>query len=92
MNLDAFDAGVLRAMLRLARRRQTADDGEVAIRVGGASHSVRSAVRRLAEAGLVERLDGGASRLTMTGFALAVALLPTAAGASASARRTPRAA
>jgi predicted transcriptional regulator len=92
MNLDAFDARVLRAMLRLARRRQPADDGEIAVRVGRAPHAVRSALRHLEGAGLVERLEQGASRLTLPGFALAVALLPSAAGASTSARRTPRAA
>jgi Mn-dependent DtxR family transcriptional regulator len=92
MNLDAFDTRVLKAMLRLARRRQSADDGEIAVRVGRSAPAVRSAIRHLEGAGLVERLEHGASRLTMPGFALAVALLPSSAAATTSARRTPRAA
>ena len=92
MNIDPFDVTVLRAMLRLARRRQQADDGEIAVRVGRPPHAVRAAVRRLDELGLVEHRDRYAPRLTMGGLALAVALLPGAARTSRAARRTPRAA
>jgi Mn-dependent DtxR family transcriptional regulator len=72
----SIDILILRAMLRLARRRKAADEGEVAVRVGGAPGSVRAALRRLDARGLVERRHGQAPRLTMAGFAVAVALLP----------------
>jgi Mn-dependent DtxR family transcriptional regulator len=92
MNLDPFDVIVLRAMLRLARKRQEADDGEIAVRVGRPPSIVRAAVRRLDRRGLVERRGASAPRLTMAGFALAVALLPGGPRASKPARRAPRAA
>jgi DNA-binding Lrp family transcriptional regulator len=95
MSLDPFDVMVLRAMLRLARRRQAANDGEIAVRVSRPPSAVRGALRRLAELGLVERRVGDLSptpRLTMSGFALAVALLPGAARPSTASRRAPRAA
>ncbi len=92
MNIDPFDVTVLRAMLRLARRRQTADDGEIAVRVSRPPHAVRAAVRRLGELGLVERRARSAPRLTMGGLALAVALLPSSARSSRPARHTIRAA
>jgi Mn-dependent DtxR family transcriptional regulator len=91
MNSDAIEAKVLRAMLRLARRRQAADDGQIALRVGSPPHTIRTALRRLDAAGLVERQDLGAARLTMAGFALAVAGLPRP-GAARTSQRTPRAA
>src|SRR5579859_7687387 len=54
MSLDPFDAMVLRAMLRLARRRVGANDGEIAVRVGRPPSAVRAALRRLDQRGLVE--------------------------------------
>lgn len=72
----SIDIMVLRAMLRLARRRKAADEGEVALRVGGSRASVRAAFRRLDAGGLVERRLTQPPRLTMAGFAVAVALLP----------------
>jgi hypothetical protein len=92
MNSDQLEAKVLRAMLRLARRRQIADDGAIAVRVGSPPHAVRAVVRELDAAGLAERRSDGSSRLTMAGFALAVAGLPAAATKPRAARRTPRAA
>jgi Mn-dependent DtxR family transcriptional regulator len=92
MSLDPFDVMVLRAMLRLARRRQQADDGEIAVRVSRPPSAVRAAVRRLEPRGLVDRRGASAPRLTMAGFALAVALLPSGGRASKPACRTPRAA
>jgi Mn-dependent DtxR family transcriptional regulator len=92
MSIDTFDVMVLRAMLRLARRRRTADDGEIAVRVCRPPSAVRGAVRRLGEQGLVERQPEGTSRLTMSGFALAVALLPGAARSSRPTQRATRAA
>lgn len=85
----SFDAMVLRAMLRLARRREAADEDAVAVRVGGTRAAVRASVRRLAAGGLVARRRDGLPSLTLTGFALAVALLPPKArraGRPASAR------
>jgi Mn-dependent DtxR family transcriptional regulator len=67
-------------MLRLARSRRAADDGEIALRVGAPSGAVRTAMRRLERAGLVEVQRGGrGGRLTMAGLALALALVPAPA-------------
>jgi Mn-dependent DtxR family transcriptional regulator len=92
MSIDPFDVTVLRAMLRLARRCQDADDGEIAIRVCRPPHAVRAAVRRLDGLGLVEHRARSAPRLTMAGLALAVALLPGAGRTATRTRHTPRAA
>jgi len=84
---------VLRAMLRLARRREAAGDEALAVRVGASPGEVRAALRRLDAAGLVERRDGRPPRLTLSGFAVAVGLLRTPAHPSArSWRRASRAA
>jgi DNA-binding GntR family transcriptional regulator len=71
-----IDTMVLRAMLRVARRREAADEEALAVRVGEPRPGVRAALRRLEAAGLVERRAGRAPRLTMAGFATAVAMLP----------------
>jgi Mn-dependent DtxR family transcriptional regulator len=89
MNLDAM---VLRAMLRLARRRQDAGEAEIALRVGEEPHAIRAALRRLDGLGLVERRPRGAPRLTMGGLALALALLPRGHRAAQPTMRAPRAA
>ena len=67
-----YEIQVLRAMLRLARRRERADVGRIVDRVQGPSTQVREALRRLEAAGLVERRPEG-PRLTLAGFAVAVA-------------------
>jgi DNA-binding GntR family transcriptional regulator len=72
----SIEAAVLRAMLRVARRCEAADEEALAVRVGGEKASVRAALRRLDTAGLVERRTGRAPRLTMAGLAAAVGLLP----------------
>lgn len=89
MNSDAM---VLRAMLRLARRRKAAEDTEIAIRVGKSAASVRASLRRLDAQGLVESRAPGAARLTMAGLALALAMLPKAALPASPALRSTRAA
>jgi Mn-dependent DtxR family transcriptional regulator len=89
MNSDAM---VLRAMLRLARRRQEADDHEIALRVGKSTGSVRAAIRRLDAAGLVESRARRGPRLTMSGLALALAMLPRTPRSAARMLPTPRAA
>jgi DNA-binding GntR family transcriptional regulator len=89
----SIEAMVLRAMLRVARRREAADEEALAVRVGGPPAAVRAALRQLDGLGLVERREGRAPRLTMAGFAVAVGSLPAAAAASrAPARRRSRAA
>jgi Mn-dependent DtxR family transcriptional regulator len=75
----SFDAMVLRAMLRLARRREAADEEALALRVGSTRGAVRAAVRRLGAGGLVQRRAGGSPSLTMAGLAVAIALLPAKA-------------
>jgi DNA-binding Lrp family transcriptional regulator len=90
--MNTTDAKVLRALLRLARRRLAADIEAIVLRVGASPAAVRAALRRLDAQGLLER--GPTIRLTMAGLALAVALLPAAAMAPAQHRtvRTSRAA
>jgi Mn-dependent DtxR family transcriptional regulator len=88
----SIEATVLRAMLRVARRREAADEEALAARVGDPAE-VRDAIRRLDAAGLVERRGRAAPRLTMAGLAVAVGLLPIAASQNRrSARRSSRAA
>jgi DNA-binding GntR family transcriptional regulator len=76
------DTTVLRAMLRLSRRRQAADEDALTVRSGQTRAAVRDALRRLEAQGLVERRPRSAPRLTMMGLAIAVALLPAAAARS----------
>ncbi len=89
----SIDAMVLRAMLRLARRREEAAEEAIAVRVGGSSGQIRASLRRLAAGGLVERRSQQGPRLTMEGLAVAVALLPAQRTRSArAAERRSRAA
>ena len=85
----SIDAMVLRAMLRLARRREAAEEDAIAVRVGGSQGKVRASLRRLEADGLVERRVRQAPRLTMAGLAIAVALLPPQQGPK-STRVAPR--
>jgi RIO-like serine/threonine protein kinase len=89
-----IDAMILRAMLRLARRREASDEEALALRVGATHADVRASIRRLDGVGLVERRGADAPRLTMAGLATAVALLPARAPRSVQrqARRASRAA
>jgi Mn-dependent DtxR family transcriptional regulator len=88
-----FDANVLRALLRLARRREAAAVDSVAVRVSGTPAQVRASMRRLRSGGLVEMRATGEVRLTMAGLAVAIALLPPAPLArQPSSRRASRAA
>ena len=68
----SYELEVLRAMVRLARRRSPADLEQLTLRVGGNSSNIRSALRALAQADLVVRTPTGA-RLTMSGLAVALA-------------------
>lgn len=88
-----IDTTVLRAMLRLSRRREAADEDALTVRSGEARSAVRGALRRLEASGLVERRLHLAPRLTLQGLALAVALLPVPADRARSpGRRVTRAA
>jgi DNA-binding GntR family transcriptional regulator len=89
----SIDTTVLRAMLRLSRRREAADEDALTVRSGQTRATVRDALRRLEAQGLVERRPRLPPRLTMTGLAIAVALLPAAAARSSrTTRRSSRAA
>jgi DNA-binding IclR family transcriptional regulator len=71
-----FDVMILRAMLRLARRRQGAELGALQERVGGTRAQIRAGVRRLERAGLVFRdRSTESARLTLEGFAVALATI-----------------
>jgi Mn-dependent DtxR family transcriptional regulator len=87
------DAMVLRAILRLARRREAADESAIALRVASSRREVRISLRRLAACGLVERSHTGTARLSLAGLAVAIAMLPREnASAGRQTRRTSRAA
>jgi hypothetical protein len=86
-----YELSVLRALLRLARRRAAADIDQLLVRVGGAPADLRVAMRRLEQAGLVERLPGageGNGRLTLSGLAVAVASVANRRSASLGAKST----
>jgi hypothetical protein len=88
----SIEARVMGAMLRLARRREAATEGEILLRVGETASAVRSAIRRLQSAGLVDR-GAGAARLTLPGLAVAVAsLAPRPSHTAKALLRAPRAA
>jgi Mn-dependent DtxR family transcriptional regulator len=87
MSTDPVVLSILGAMLRLARRRKAADEGAIAVRVGGSPEVVRAALRRLDAGGLVERRLAEPPRLTMAGFAVAVSLLPGQPAATQPARQ-----
>jgi len=70
------DKTVLRAMLRLSRRCEAADEEALTVRSGATRATVRDSLRRLEAQGLIERRTERAPRLTMEGLAVAVALLP----------------
>jgi Mn-dependent DtxR family transcriptional regulator len=74
-----LDEDILRIMLRLARRREPADTEALVARAGALPCAVRSAIRRLEARGWVERPAHRAPRLSLTGFAIAVAMLPSKA-------------
>jgi hypothetical protein len=80
-----YEHSILRALLRLARRRSAADSERLIDRVGGTTAELRDALRRLEADGFVARLTEDHVRLTMPGLAVAVASI---AAARASSRRT----
>lgn len=81
------EIAVLRALLRLARRRTPPTAGELLVRVDADAPAIRRALGSLARAGLVQRTPAG-PRLTLAGFAVAVAT--TAAVPAQRASKAPR--
>ncbi|HVH47503.1 MAG TPA: hypothetical protein VM925_34445 [Labilithrix sp.] len=81
----SLEIDVLRALLRLARRRKPPTFEQLFGRVGGDDAAVRCALRSLAKRGLVQRTPAGL-RLSLPGLAVAVACAqrPRAALAPAS--------
>ena len=77
------DARILGAMLRLARKRESARIDALVDRVGGTRAEMRAALRVLEGQGLVERADSETARLTFVGFAVAVASRAAATAAHA---------
>lgn len=89
----SIDIRILRALLRLSRRREAADGDALVLRSGAPPGAVRASLRRLEALGLVEQRVERGPRLTMQGLAAAVALLPVAAARAARhAKRSSRAA
>jgi hypothetical protein len=72
----SLEIEVLRAMLRLARRRTAPTVEQLLLRVAADEPSLRSCLRRLLSANLVHVTPKG-PRLTLTGFAIAVAMAAT---------------
>ncbi len=83
------DNMVLGAMLRLARHRVEANVDELFERVNLEVGRIRASLARLDATSLVERRSSGA-RLTMTGFAVALALRPRRVQRARIRRRTGR--
>lgn len=83
------EIAVLRALLRLARRRTPASAGELLVRVDADAPAIRRALGSLARAGLVHRTPAG-PRLTLAGFAVAVATTATVPVPAQRASRSPR--
>lgn len=69
----SYDFQVLGAMLRLARRREAADADALLSRTYGSPADLRASLRRLESAKLVVRQGEAQARLTLAGFAVAVA-------------------
>jgi DNA-binding IclR family transcriptional regulator len=68
----SLEIDVLRALLRLARRRTPPTLEQVVVRVGGDDAAVRRTLTSLAKNGLVQRTPAGL-RLSLAGLAVAVA-------------------
>jgi DNA-binding IclR family transcriptional regulator len=77
----SLEIDVLRALLRLARRRTPPTLEQLVVRVGSEEADVRHALVALGKSGLVQRTPAGL-RLSLPGLAVAVACArrPTNAG------------
>lgn len=69
----SFELDVLRAFLRLARRRTPPTLDQLVVRVGGEEPAVRDALKLLTRQGLLQRTSAGLG-LSMAGLAVAVAV------------------
>jgi DNA-binding IscR family transcriptional regulator len=83
----SLDIAVLRALLRLARRRTPPTLEQLVVRVAAPESDVRKSLASLARSSLVQRTRGdeGGLRLSLAGLAVAVA---AAAPRPAEARRS----
>lgn len=72
-----YETEVLKAILRLSRRRNTAEADSILVRVGGQLSDLRAALRKLEQSGLVNRIGDTGGRLTLPGLAVAVAAAAT---------------
>jgi DNA-binding IclR family transcriptional regulator len=86
--MNATELDVLRALLRLARRRTPPSLEALVVRVGVEEPEVRNALRVLAWQGLVQRTPSGLG-LSMHGLAVAVAYAKRPA-AAANAKPKPK--
>jgi DNA-binding IclR family transcriptional regulator len=74
-----YEISILRALLCLTTHRVPATIGSLHARVGGTKHDVNRAIVTLANADMVTRTLTG-PRLSLAGFAVAVACAPARAG------------
>ena len=72
-----YETEVLKAILRLSRRRNAAEADSILVRVGGQISDLRAALRKLEQSGLVHRIGDTGGRLTLPGLAVAVAAAAT---------------
>lgn len=86
------ELAILRAMLRLQRRRAVVELDALLVRVGGTEAELRVGLRTLEAAGFVERRPHDQARLTMAGLAVAVAQIPPVTRKPAAKRGARRAA
>jgi len=86
---SALEFDVLRALLRLARRRTPPTLDQLVVRVGGEAPEVKTALRTLARMGLVQRTPHGIG-LTLEGLAVSVAYAKRVSERAASAKGTKK--
>ncbi|MFO0672418.1 MAG: hypothetical protein U0235_22880 [Polyangiaceae bacterium] len=79
------ELAILRAMLRLQRRRAVIDEASLLVRVGGTEAELEIGLRALEAAGFIH-IEGGQPRLSMAGLAVAIAQIPPVAAKRAAAR------
>ena len=72
-----YETEVLKAILRLSRRRNAAEADSILVRVGGQLSDLRVALRKLEQSGLVNRVGDTGGTLTLPGLAVAVAAAAT---------------
>ncbi len=83
-----YETEVLKAILRLSRRRNAAEADSILVRVGGQLSDLRAALRKLEQSGLINRIGDTGGSLTLPGLAVAVAAAATKAKVSHKRRST----